>query len=273
MYELEYVKKRKRRKVVAIVGGISGVAISAMAIISFLGRFVGTFTVSLDTGKVSLTLSQKSNLSNSTSYLRIDNVPKFGEFTYSEFRNEKAFSIVDSEESSIKIGANSFNDDGSIRKLNFFKCTFYVANVGSVPARYDFNVNLLESTAAEDGRSLVDTVREMVFNNKDPNQHEGEVYAKRLSVPSHYDGDTAKYEAPISVTEYDATPENPFQGYTTSFKSDTLIASLPESYFAVGEIRRYTIVYWLEGFASNNELLAPHGATIKIGVEINAYEI
>ena len=273
MYELEYVKKRKRRKLVAIVGGISVVVISALSIVSFLGRYVGTFTVSLDTGKVALTLSEKSNFATSTSYIRIDNVPTFSEFTYQDFTGSRSFENIDSEETDLKVGATSLNSDGSIDKLGFLKSTFYIKNVGSTPAKYDFDVKLLESKAADDGRSLDETVRVMIFSNKEANAHEKEVYAKRLSIPQHYVDGVANYDAPISVSEYQSSAEHPFQGYATQFKSETLIASLPESYFGAGEIRRYTIVTWLEGFASDNNLQAPKGASIKIGVEINAYEI
>ena len=175
MYELEYVKKRKRRKFALIVGGISTVVISALSIVSFLGRFVGTFTVSLDTGKVSLTLSQKSSFATSTSYLRIDNVPAFSEFTYENFVGSKSFEAVDSEHSDIKIGATSLNEDGSINKLGFLKSTFFVKNVGDVPARYTFDVKLIESKSASDGRNLEDTVRVMIFDNKEENEHKGEV--------------------------------------------------------------------------------------------------
>ena len=274
MYELEYVRKRKRRKIIAIVGGVSTAIISSLSIIAFLGQNVGTFTVSLDSGKVGLALSQHSSFASSSSYLRIDNVPSFSEFTYQDFEGERSLENVDNELSGLKIGATSLNADGSINKLGFLKYTFFIKNVGAMPARYDFDVKLLESKSAADGRSLTDTVRVMVFSNKETDAHEKTVYAKRLSVPytSPNDGIT-RYEAPISVSEYDATIEHPFQGYTTAFKSDTLIASLPETYFAIGEIRRYTVVTWLEGFASDNNLLAPKGASIKIGVEINAYEI
>ena len=273
MYELEYVKKRKRRKRVAIVGGISVVVISALSIVAFLGRFVGTFTVSLDTGKVALTLSQQSSFATSTSYLRIDNVPAFSEFTYEEFKDGRSFENIDSELTDLKVGATSLNPDGSINKLGFLKYTFFIKNVGGVPAKYDFDVKLLESKAADDGRSLDDTIRVMIFSNQDVNAHEKEVYAKRLSVPQHYVDGVASYDAPISVSEYQASETHPFQGYAKQFKSESIIASLPVDYFAAGEVRRYTVVTWLEGFASDNNLLAPKGATIKIGVEINAYEI
>ena len=83
MYELEYVKKRKRRKVALLVGGVSTIVVTSLAIVSFLGRFVGTFTVSLETRNVDLTLSEKSDFANRSSYLRVNNVSHFQEFTYS----------------------------------------------------------------------------------------------------------------------------------------------------------------------------------------------
>ena len=94
MYELEYVKKRKRKKRVVIIGGISTIVISVFAIVAFLGRYVGTFTVTLNTGRIGLTLSQKSDFSNSTSYLRIGNLPPFREFTYGDFDPD---SVIDSD--------------------------------------------------------------------------------------------------------------------------------------------------------------------------------
>ena len=56
------------------------------------------------------------------------------------------------------------------------------------------------------------------------------------------------------------------------FVSPTTILTSTDNPLGVNEIRRYTIVTWLEGFRSSNEQLAPDGATIKLGVEINAYE-
>ena len=82
MYELEYVRKRKRKKIAAIVAGISTIVISALIIVSFLGRFVGTFTVSLDTGNVELTLGDSYSFEKQTSYLRIDELPSLEETYY-----------------------------------------------------------------------------------------------------------------------------------------------------------------------------------------------
>ena len=52
MYNSEFVKKKKRRKVVAVITGISSITVAALVIISFLGKYVGTFTVKLESGSV-----------------------------------------------------------------------------------------------------------------------------------------------------------------------------------------------------------------------------
>ena len=274
MYELEYVKKRKRRKLAAIIGGISLIGVSALSITSFLGRYVGTFTVSLDTGNVQLTLSRKKDLSLSTSFLRVDYLPQYHEYTYSAF-DEIGDEVIDSESTDIDLGAAEFKDDGSIEGLNFFKYTFYVANVGSVAARYDFTVLISENKPAEDGRDLLDTLRVMIYENGEDDSHESKVYARAYqNRPSHVIDDVSYYEAPISISEEEAEKIGvPFPGYAEKFKNESVITTLSVNNFGISELKRYTIVTWLEGFASSSDKDAPTGASIKLGVEINAYEI
>ena len=86
MYELDYVRKRKRRRRVAIVGGISAMVVTTLGIVAFLGRYSGTFTVSLESKDVQLTLSTQSNFETRSSFLRVKDVPSFQEYTYCDFR-------------------------------------------------------------------------------------------------------------------------------------------------------------------------------------------
>ena len=266
MYRLEYVRKRKRRRIVAIVGGISAVVVATFAIIAFLGRFVGTFTVTLESRNVDLTLLEKKDSTHQSSFLRVNSLAPFQEFTYSYFDNYGGDEVIDSDESDIKTGAN-LNPQGEIKSLNFFKYTYYVKNVGKVPARYDWSVNILDNVASADGRSLLDTLRVMMYDDGVKT-----VYGKKLSTP-HYDEEgKPSYDPPISVDKYEATEEFPFMGYAHQFTSSTVVTTFRGQYLGVGEMRRYTIVAWLEGFRSSNEEFAPRGAKVKLGVEINAYE-
>ena len=266
MYELEYVRKRKRKKRAVIIAGLATIGLTSLCITAFLGRYVGTFTVSLESKDVNLTLSEKSSFKDSSSFLRVNELPPFQEYTYKDIR-ALGDDVVDSEESDYTLGSNP-----EMESMNFFKYTFYIKNVGYTPAKYDLSLRIKENVAAQDGRTLDDTLRVMVYQNGG----EPKVYAKRLSVPHNDEsGNPGDYRAPISVDKYESTPEYPFEGYANMFASTEEIMNqkgVEAVSLQSGEIRKYTIVTWLEGFRSSSDQLAPKGASIKLGVEINAYE-
>ena len=246
--------------------GVSTTVITSMAIISFLGRFVGTFTVSLETRNVELTLSEKADLSNQSSYLRVNSIAPFQEFTYSDF-SIYGDEVIDSDKSSIDLGGNQ-DANGDVESLNFFKYTFFVGNIGGKPAQYDLSLNVVEDVVSSDNRSLLDTVRVMVYEDG-----EKEVYAKGQTKPHTDENGNASYASPISVDKDEANDLHPFMGYAKEFVSSDVVAAFSSVGIDVGQVKRYTIVTWLEGFRSSSDQLAPKGATIKLGVEINAYEI
>ena len=273
MYELKYVKKRKTRMWVAISGGVATVVVSTFSIVSFLGRYVGTFTVSLDTGKVELALSDSSSFKTKESFLRIDSLPAFHEYTYSSLPDE---SILDSEETNYLAGAVYKSDGVTVDSMNYFKYTYFVKNVGKVPATYTVKIKMTDNKAGEEGRTLDDTLRTMLLETSfETGAHEKEIYAKRAAV-HHIDEDgQANFQEPISISPEAATEGEPFPGYAKMFESDSVITTWqPKSSIVPGETRRYTIVNWLEGYdpQSNNYSAPPKGARLKIGVEINAYE-
>ena len=282
MYERNYVKKRKRKIWVAIGTGISSIVVAVLCIVSFLGRFVGTFTVNLDTGDVKLALFGSKEDSdqeiNPSSYMRVSELPSFHEITYSRFNN--IHDLVDTAKSDYLVGAVRVVDKEGKEKidsLNYFKYTFYVKNYGEIPASYRMRVNIIDSKPSTDGRYLDDTMRVMIYENSSESEHKIQnVYAKRSQTQRQTDpitGETTFKEA-ISVPEYEATESNPFYGYAEEFESNEVITTILVNNFEVGESRRYTVVMWLEGEdpQSNNYKKAPVGAKIKLGVEINAYE-
>ena len=273
MYELEYVKKKKRKKRALIIGCISTTVVTALSIVAFLGRFVGTFTVSLDTGTVKLTLSQRSTFVDSTSFLRVDNLVPFQEFTYEWFVNDYSEDKIDSEYTSTSIGYRYGTDSVTVRSMRFFKYTFFVKNIGDTPARYDFTINVLDKKADRNGQSLDSTLRVMLYENDDENTHNRLIFGKAIA-PHQGDDGEPDYRPPISYSEERAELDGvPFPGYVDrTFLSDKVIAKLYADKLNVNQYRRYTIVTWLEGYLSGYEDQAPTGARIKLGVEINAYE-
>ena len=75
MYDLSYVRKRKVKKIAALVSLFTAVGITSLVIVSFLGRTVGTFSVKLTNSDVKLSLSEKSSFKDATSYLHLDTIP------------------------------------------------------------------------------------------------------------------------------------------------------------------------------------------------------
>ena len=95
MYDHLLIKKRRRRRIAALVSLITGIGISSLVLVAFLGRFTGSFTVKLANSSVKLSLSDKESFANPTSYLALEKLDLFEENTYSNLPKQE---ILDSED-------------------------------------------------------------------------------------------------------------------------------------------------------------------------------
>lgn len=290
MYDYILVRRRRRRKIAAIVSFVCSVGITALIIISFLGQYTGTFTISLVSSSVKLSLSDEVKFTNPTSYLRIDKLNLFDEYTYEYIKNIE----LDDEEVPFDKGAHDVvirDKDGNVKStrkyLSYFKYTFYVGNLGSKAAQYDMKINLVECTQSTDGtgRTLDDTLRVMIFENdvNDTNNsglHNVDVFAKEMA---NSDGTNIDINNNQTKREFISTkPNRTTEGYVEdedhplaiSFEDEKTIKTYSRGDFYAGQIRRYTLVSWLEGQDrdSTGKKGTPVGATLKLGVEITAYE-
>ena len=284
MYDLQYVRKKRRRRVAAVVSLIAAIGVTSLVITSFLGRTVGTFTVSLQTSSVKLALSDKEEFKNPTSYLRIDNIPKYyHEYSYTWF-NDVGMDLIDDEQNGYLYGSTS---DGE--SMYYLKYTFYVKNLGATTARYDLSINLDESTQTKSGKTLDDTLRIMLFSNV-PNAenetHEHEVFAKDVEEYRYKVYDMAgnrTYQAFIAETPNPdvngEVHEDENHRLATSFRKGDgkTVVKKTVTGFKPKDIMRYTVVYWLEGEASypevdeeGNPINEITEAKIKLNININA---
>ena len=282
MYDLQYVRKRRRRRIAAFVALFASIGVTSLVITSFLGRRVGSFTVSLQNSSVQLALSEKESYENPTSYLRIDKIPsEYYEYSYDWFERT-GFEHVDDENNNYLFGLSS---DGT--GMYYLKYTFYVKNVGNTTAKYKMSINLEDSSQSENGKTLDDTLRIMVFENNPAvaDSHEHEVYAKNLADYRYKVYDKAgnrTYQAFVSSTPNPDAEGNVYEDddhpLATSFlvgKGKTVIEKTVPN-FKKNDVMRYTVVYWLEGEASFPEFdeegnaIEPKGAKIKLSIDINA---
>jgi hypothetical protein len=281
MYDLLYVKKRRRRRIAALVSVISAIGITSLVIVSFLGRLVGTFTVSLANTSVKLALSKTKSFTESTSYLLIDELDPFEENT---FRNieAKSFDVIDNENTPYDYGKSTSNLTGETT-LTFFKYTFYVKNVGSTPAEYHMRVNIEQRSWSLDGkeRLLDDTLRVMIFENRpaedgEEEKHEYKVYAK-ASYEANYKKDGTRTDLEF-ISEFNKSTNREDEDGKYKLVDDkfdgNIVATSTVPNFGKYDIMRYTIVFWLEGYDpdSLNYEEAPLGASLRLAVNITAKE-
>ena len=271
--ELEYVKKRKTKKLVAITSGVASATIGVFVLVAFLGRFVGTFTVALDTGSVRLSLSDNSKFDSPTSYIKIDSLPSFDLYSFTSLPNA---SVIDNEDASYTSGVT--RDSKGNESMKYFKYTFFVKNESNIAADYDLKVNLTKNVPSEDGRSLDTLLRVLVYEN-DPSstEHSYTIYAKKSETPNQtygYEDEELTFKEYVSYN----TPEkaeqhgDAFPGFAEMFEDDNTIATLPVRNFQQNDVKRYTLVAWLEGEDQQAKGNPPEGGNLKLGVTINAYE-
>ena len=282
MYDLLFVRKRRRRKIAALVALFSSLGITSLVIISFLGRSVGTFTVSLNNSEVNLALVEKEESTNYSTFLRVNDSSKYIEHSYEFFKDK--LDTIDNEETPYNMAEfeHTYLDtkDNTLKTakcLEFFKYTFYVKNVGSKTASYDLNINVSDRTRSDDntGRSLDDTLRVMVFEN-DPSseEHKYTVYAKKAA-ENNIDINGNKTDREF-IAAHDQSTNRETEKYPLAeiFKDGNTIATYNVNDFIKNEMRRYTVVIWLEGEdpQSKPDAEYPEGATLKLGVDISAHE-
>ena len=281
MYDQQYVKKRRRRKIAALVAAFSSVAVTFFIVTSFLGRTLGTFTVSLNNSEVNLALCEQKDSNQNSTYLRVNANSRYIEHSYEDFKDK--LDTLDDEKIPSTVGEYEipYYENGKMKTetgLEFFKYTFYVKNIGNKIATYDMKINISDRTRAKDasGRSLDDTLRVMVFeNNPDSGEHNYLIYAKK-SLVNNYDIDGNETDREFIFTD-DRLPNRETENYRLvdkNFVDIDTVAQYRVPNFSRNDIMRYTIVFWLEGGdpQSNPEEDYPEGATLKLGVDISAYE-
>ena len=275
MYDHLLIKKRRRRRIAALVSLITGIGISSLVLVAFLGRFTGTFTVKLANSSVKLSLSDKEAFDNPTSYLSLEKLDLFEENTYSNLPEQE---FLDSEDTPYNAGC--YTNDSGETIMRYLKYTFYVRNRGGKTAKYDLKVTLVDRNKSTDGseRTLDDTLRIMVYEN-DVVESTGEayhtvgIYAKEAAEYNiDKEGNRTRREF-VSTYPY-LNEEDDDHPLATSFESSSVVTTYTRGGFLEGQTRKYTLVVWLEGEDPQSEYLkdAPVGASIKLGVEITAYE-
>ena len=274
MYDIKYVRKLRRRKIAAFIALFCSIGAACLVVTSYLGRRVGTFTIAVTNTDVRLALSKKADLSDATTYLRVDKLYPLRE---TSFDNLPAHDILDNEENDYDYGL-VYDKNGNPDSLYFIKYTFYVSNIGSTIARYNLTIKLGDRKESDDGtqRGLDDTLRVMVYENnpETTDSHDYTVYAKQAAEYNYDEEGNKTLREFISTYPIGSNKADESHKLADSFLPGQSIIKYTANNFKKGDIKRYTLVIWLEGEdpQSDNSKEIPEGASLKIGVDIAAYE-
>lgn len=267
MVNLEYVKRIRRKKIAAIVSASATGVVGIFILIAFLGQRLGSFTIGINNYEgVNVGIDLKDDFGNPTTYLRVNQLPALDMYTNSLL--ESKVDQIDSESTDYLYGAKYDKKTNKAKFLSFFKYTFFVKNTCDIPVKYNFDLNIVQNNRPSNvAYDLTDILRVRIYENKNE-EHNSNVYAKK-SVTGHENADgTYTYEEAISYGQKD--PE--FCGYAEMFKNDKCITTREVRNFMPDEIIRYTVLFWLEGEDPQAAQTYPNKCSIKLGVEIAAYE-
>lgn len=259
MVDLGLIKKRKAKKIVAIVGGSCLLVSVVICLAAILGQRAAPLTIELNNSGAKLALSESVKPeSEKRSFLLAKETPGYTEFNGNAIPSYEKSVELDSE-----LSEAILSSDKSSTLL--YKYTFYVVNTGSEAADYTLSLDLSYPNRSASTFDLADVLRVRFYENENLDEHNYKTYAKATQT---FDEATGTYiEGKEHTTDLDSplVDEN-FLSNKVVLKSEVK-AFEPESYM------RYTFVFWLEGNDPDSEgKEAPVGSSLVLGVSISAHE-
>lgn len=277
MVEGKYVKRKRRKKIAAIVSAVCTGGVVVLMIVAFLGYRVGSFTVKLRQTNVKLTLTQNeasatdgkqsANAQGNTTYLMVSSLPNYETYTASKLSDHNHY---DNQSTDYLDGAITNKETGKIEYLYYFKYTFYIKNIGETTADYTFTLRMTENQRPQATQytytyGFDDLLRVRLYKNNNEG-HEYHTYAKppRSGSPSHINENGEEVWEELIWSGSDE--------YATNFIDDNVIMEDKIERFKPGDYYRYTLLTWLEGTDPECNGPAPDNGFAKLEIGIEASE-
>lgn len=216
---LKYDRKRKNRKRATIVSGICSLGIAIFVIIAFSLMSVDRFTITTN-NEEELCLTLDENYEKQTTKLVAPPLLKATDTQYSDIPKN------------IDEGLGSKNED------HYFAYSFYLGGISKGKSSINYN---LAMSLNRYSNSLEEAIRVMIIRNSDNPM----IYSK----PSENGGGKPIYTG----TTHEEVSKVDTGKTTTPFRNNKYI--IVEAYnIKPGEFDKYTIVIWIDGWESVNEM-------------------
>jgi len=290
----DYVK-RKRKKHIAWIFTVTGlVGCALIAVMAFLGKQSGQFTIQLDTGKTQLTMSTNPSFGGSsgssgdsgsggggTTYLAATGLDSSTVNTAGALPNDD---LIDNSDG----GSHNRSDPAT---GTYFAYTFFLKNDSTAFVSYSVSMSIDDYKNPEnEATSLLDIIRVRLYENIHDTSlgytHNETTYAMQSTIEwkmldgSLIDGAATTQKEPIArygtdqktvdgVADFSANAREENKGFADPFASNVLVFGRVHSNLPVGAVVRYTIVMWLEGYDVNCQGHQPKNASITLSMHFN----
>ncbi|MCI2069075.1 MAG: hypothetical protein LKJ88_05815 [Bacilli bacterium] len=238
------IKKNKKKKRIAWITIVAGICVIALAIVAWLSSYVGSFTISVVDYQSKLAMSTSSDMTNKSTFTKVDGYPNATPYTVEEVNSLEALSTLDSDVGGMKSKTVQLEDDVTGTLLYVY--TFFATNVGDGPCFYYYGMDITEETSS-DSRLISDALRiriyENVFNPDGEQTHNYIDYTRKNTgyVESELDEGAKTYLANCDKQVADGT--------LVYFNDGSNIIKSPASGTRLypGKVLRYTICMWIDG--------------------------
>ena len=217
------------------------------------GDRVGNFTVILKEDKVKISACLSKNFkTDATSRFDVPGIEYLSATTYHDLPDSLSHNV------GIK------NDE----QRKYMAFSFYLINGSKQAIGYDLSVEILDELAGTKDKSYKpsDALRILILAESDiDDELEGSANLKEDGVVYARQEDSQEGIDELKAANY---PE----GKVKYFANDSVIIKQEKIAFAVGGVKKYTVVIWLEGYdiSCKNELI---GGRLKMRMNFNAYEM
>lgn len=258
MVDLQYIRKRKRRRIIAAVGTSCAATALIFIAIALLGQRAAPLTVTLTNSGAQLALSTKEEEESNAVYLVADAVPRYDEFCEEQLILANNELEIDDENTYSHLTPNE-------QSTLFFKYTFYVTNKGRSAANYDLTLSMSQPTKDATNRYDLDSVlRVRFYENKNLDEHNYVTYAKKSSEPHRDENGELSWKEKVSAIDE--------SGYAEEFVNSRTVLTSTVTDLKPSEKVRYTFVFWIEGDDPQCMDEAPVNSALILGVDISAHE-
>lgn len=252
MVDLTYLRKKRVRRAVAIVGGVCAAGVIALGAVSALGLQAAPLTIKLSNSNAALGLKRTKAATEAKTFLLAEDCPPYTEHTASLLPTDEK---LDSE-----VSESAFSGDQT--STLYYKYTFYVVNTLESAADYEVVLSINRNDSNTKEFDLTDVLRVRFYENRDLSQHNSKTYAKAKVVT---EGGEYK-QVPEHISDDSSPLAEMFESGSTILRSEVKNVTKEDTI-------RYTFVMWLEGYDHDSfGKNAPTDSSLSLGVNISAHE-